>query len=107
MRLVRSGAAIVARALEGSKMHVSVVFPVPTETEFFDVMVRESGSATRAAGPRQHADEVANAIARTIAHPIPEVCPYRKARGLVLLNAIAPGVCDRFVKRFGREPVAP
>ena len=91
--------------LTGSDIHVSVVFPVSTETEFADVMARESGETTEARGPRQHADEVADAIARTMTRPVPEVYPYRKARGLVLLNAVAPGVCDRFVKTFGRKPL--
>jgi short-subunit dehydrogenase len=88
----------------GSGIHVSVVFPISTETEFFDVMTRQSGFATRAAGPRQSADEVADAIVRAIARPVPEIYPYRWARGLGILNAIAPGVCDRLVKRWGRKP---
>ena len=91
--------------LVGSNIHVSVVFPISTETEFFDVMARESISTTPALGSRQTVDQVADAIARAIAYPVPEVYPYRMARGLVLLNAIAPGVCDRFVKRFGRRPL--
>ena len=91
--------------LVGSGIHMSVVFPVSTDTEFIDVMQKESGTASRASGPRQTAEDVADAIARAIAHPTPEVYPYAKARGLVLLNAIAPGYCDRFVKRFGRQRV--
>ena len=91
--------------LVGSQIHVSVVFPISTQTEFFDVMAHESVSTTPALGSRQTADEVADAIARAIAHPVPEVYPYRMARGLVLLNAIAPGLCDRFVKRYGRKSV--
>ena len=40
--------------LLGTGIHVSVVYPVSTETEFFDVMSRETGTAvTRAFGPRQ------------------------------------------------------
>jgi short-subunit dehydrogenase len=89
----------------GSDIHVSVVLPVSTDTEFTEVMEKESGTASRARGPRQTAEEVADAIARAIAHPTPEVYPYRKARGLALLNAIAPGFCDRFVQRFGRQRV--
>jgi short-subunit dehydrogenase len=88
--------------LSGSNIHVSVVFPVSTDTEFVDVMQKESGSASRANGPRQTAEQVAESIARAIAHPTPEIYPYRTARGLVLLNAVAPGFCDRFVTRFGR-----
>ena len=89
----------------GSDIHVSVVYPVSTDTEFFDVMTAQTGAPVeRAFGPRQRVEEVADAIARAIAHPIPEVYPYRKARALVVLNAIAPGLCDRLVKRFGRNP---
>ena len=92
--------------LTGSGIHVSVVLPVSTDTEFIEVMEKESGTASRANGPRQTAEDVADAIAAAIARPTPEVYPYRKARGLVLLNAIAPGYCDRFVKRFGRQRVS-
>lgn len=91
--------------LVGTGIHLSVVFPVSTDTEFIEVMQQESGTASRAIGPQQTAEDVAGAIARAITHPAPEVYPYRKARGLVLLNAIAPGYCDRFVKRFGRQRV--
>jgi NADP-dependent 3-hydroxy acid dehydrogenase YdfG len=92
--------------LVGTGIHVTVVCPVSTETEFFEVMVRESGHATRAAGPRQSADQVAEAIAWAIERPVPEVYPLKIARGLAILNAIAPGFCDRLVKRWGRKPVA-
>ena len=90
--------------LNGSPIHVSVVFPVSTETEFFDVMTRETGAhVERAYGPRQSASRVADAIARTIAHPAPEVYPHALSRGLVWLNALAPGICDRFVRKYGRK----
>jgi short-subunit dehydrogenase len=82
-----------------------VVFPVSTDTEFVEVMQKESGSASRANGPRQTAEQVAESIARGIAHPTPEIYPYRTARGLALLNAVAPGFCDRFVSRFDRVRV--
>ncbi len=91
--------------LLGSNVHVSVVFPVSTDTEFFDVMSRETGTTiTRAFGPRQSVATVADAIARAIERPVPEVYPHAKSRALVILNALAPGVCDRIVKRFGRKP---
>lgn len=89
----------------GSDIHVSLVFPVSTDTEFFDVMEHESGSpVTRSRGPSQSAETVADAIAGVIAHPVAEVYPYRKSRGLVWLNAIAPAYCDRMMKKFGRKP---
>jgi short-subunit dehydrogenase len=106
-KFAQVGLAECLRAeLHGSDVHVSVVFPISTETEFFDVMTRESGAITRALGPRQTPEAVADAIARAIARPVPEIYPFRKARGLALLNAIAPGLCDRLVQKWGRKPVA-
>lgn len=90
--------------LSGTGIHTSIVFPVSTETEFFEVTTRTSGFVAQAHGPRQQASDVAEAIAHALDHPVPEVFPYRWSRGLVLLNAIAPGVCDRLVKRWGRKP---
>jgi short-subunit dehydrogenase len=105
-KFAQVGLAECLRAeLAGSKIHVSVVLPVSTDTEFLTVMQETCGAASRARGPRQTAEQVADAIALGIARPAPEIYPYRKARGLVLLSAIAPGFCDRFVKRFGREDV--
>ena len=92
--------------LYGSNIHVSVVCPVSTATEFAEVMVRHTGSdVSRSLGPAQGVDEVADAIARAIERPIPEVYPYLKSRGLVLLNAIAPGFTDKIVQKFGRKPI--
>jgi short-subunit dehydrogenase len=91
--------------LAGTGIHLSVVFPVSTDTEFFDVMVGETGAPVeRAFGPRQHVDTVAAAIARAIERPVAEVYPHAWSRGLVIFNAVAPGLCDRFVQRFGRKP---
>jgi short-subunit dehydrogenase len=92
--------------VQGSGISVSVVFPVSTDTEFFDVMSQATGTLVmRANGPRQDVSVVANAIARAIEHPVPEVYPYFNSRFLVMLNAVAPGFTDRIVKRFGRKPV--
>ena len=91
--------------LHGSNIHVSVVCPVSTATEFTDVMTRETGAgASESLGPAQSAEQVAEAIARAIDNPVPEVYPYFKSRGLVLLNAIAPGFTDKIVQKFGRKP---
>jgi len=90
----------------GSNIRVTVVYPVSTDTEFFDVMSHETGVAvTRGGGPRQSVEVVADAIAHAIDRPTPEVYPYFKSRFLVVLNAIAPGVTDLIVQRFGRKPV--
>ncbi len=106
-KFAQVGMAECLRAeVAGSGIHVSVVYPVSTDTEFFEVMSRETGVAVeRAFGPRQHVDDVARAIARVIEHPVPEVFPYPKSRALVWLNAVAPGWCDRVVKKFGRKPL--
>jgi short-subunit dehydrogenase len=105
-KFAQVGLAECMRAeLRGSGIHVSVVFPISTETEFFAVMTKRSGFATRAGGPRQSAADVAEAIARGLRNPTPEIYPFRGARGLVLLNAIAPGLTDRIVKRWGRKPL--
>ena len=90
----------------GSSIHVSVVYPISTPTEFVEVMIRETGSdVSRSLGPGQSVDEVAEAVARAIERPVPEIYPYFKSRGLVLLNALAPGLTDRVVQRFGRKPI--
>ena len=92
--------------LAGSDIHVSVVCPVSTPTEFVEVMIRETGGdISQSLGPKQAAEEVAEAVARAIDRPVAEVYPYFTSRGLVLLNAIAPGFTDRFVQKFGRKPV--
>jgi NADP-dependent 3-hydroxy acid dehydrogenase YdfG len=105
-KFAQVGLAECLRAeLVDAGIHVSIVYPISTDTEFFEVMTRHSGFATRARGPRQSAEKVADAIARTIERPAPEVYPLRKARALALLNALAPGLCDRIVKRWGRKPI--
>jgi len=106
-KFAQVGLAECLRAeLVGTGIHVTVVYPISTQTEFHDVMVRESGYATRARGPRQPAERVADAIARAIEHPVPEVYPFRVSKALAVINAIAPGFCDRVVKRWGRKPIA-
>ena len=91
--------------LVGTGIHVTVVYPISTATEFHQVMVRESGFATRASGPRQSADRVAEAVARAIERPVPEVYPFRLSKVLAVINSIAPGLADRIVKRWGRTPI--
>lgn len=91
--------------LRGSGIHVTVVYPISTRTEFSDVMTRSSGFATRSDGPKQDAAAVADAIARAIAAPAAEVFPFRTARLLGIVNALAPRFTDRLVQRWGRKPV--
>jgi len=104
-KFAQIGMAECLRAeLYGSDIHVSVLCPISTPTEFTEVMTRETGNdVTGALGPTQSVEEVADAVARAIEKPVPEIYPYFKSRGLVLLNAIAPGLTDRIVQKFGRK----
>jgi short-subunit dehydrogenase len=106
-KFAQVGLAECLRAeLAGTGIHVSVVYPVSTDSEFFDVMSRETGTeVTKAFGPRQSVEQVAEAIARGIDRPVPEIYPHFKSRALVILNSLAPGFTDRLVKQFGRKPV--
>src|SRR5438132_14136913 len=106
-KFAQVGLAECLRAeVAGSRIHVSVVYPVSTDTEFFDVMTRHTGvEVARAFGPRQNVQTVADAIARAIDRPTAEVYPYFGSRFLVVMNAIAPGFTDRIVRRFGRRPL--
>ena len=66
-------------------------------------MKRDYGYAADGAGPRQTVEDVADAVARCIVHPTPEVYPYRKARWFKLGAAIAPALADRVMKRYDRR----
>ncbi len=77
-------------------IYVSVVCPVVTDTEFFEVVARRSsGRRPRYPGPVQTADHVARCIVRCIRRPRPEVFPFRLARVYTVLGAISPRLADR------------
>ena len=106
-KFAQVGLAECLRAeVAGSNIHVTLVFPVSTKTEFSGVMMSESGPITRARGPRQPVTAVADAIAKAIERPVPEVYPWAAARGLAVINSLTPGLCDWLVRRWGRKPVA-
>jgi short-subunit dehydrogenase len=87
----------------GSGIHVSVVFPVSTETEFRAAMARDYGHAVAGLGPRQSVDAVARAMVACVRKPRAEVYPHRGARALTVINALAPAFADRIVARYGRR----
>jgi short-subunit dehydrogenase len=87
----------------GTAIHVSTVYPVSTETEFRHAMERDYGHSVSGLGPRQSVDDVARALVACIRRPTPEVFPHRLSRALGVLNAIAPAVTDRIVRRYGRR----
>lgn len=91
--------------LAASGIHVSTVFPVSTETEFRSAMQRDYGHFVEGLGPRQSVDDVAEAMVECIRRPRAEVYPHARSRALPILNAIAPGLTDRLVRRYGRNRV--
>jgi short-subunit dehydrogenase len=89
--------------LRGSGIHVSLVCPVSTDTEFREVELRDFGRAVTGVGPKQTAAQVAEAIVACLERPRAEVYPHRLSRALVVLNAIAPGFTDQIVQKYGRR----
>lgn len=87
----------------GSNIHVSVVFPVSTETEFRHAMARDFGHSISGLGPKQPVAAVASAIVDCIRRPRPEVYPHRMSKALAVINAVAPGFTDRLVRKYGRR----
>jgi short-subunit dehydrogenase len=90
----------------GGPIHVSVVYPISTDTEFRDAMARDYGHSVEGAGPRQSVDAVARAVVRCVRRPRPDVYPYRLSQALSILNVTAPRLADRIVRRFGRRSLA-
>ena len=88
--------------LRGSGIHVSLVYPIYTLTEFHQAETRRM--TMRRAGPTQSAETVARAILRCVRRPRPEVYPYRPARLLASLSALFPGLVDRVMDRALAAP---
>jgi short-subunit dehydrogenase len=87
----------------GTPIAVSVVFPVSTETEFRSAMRRDYGHSVSGLGPKQSVDDVARAIVACVRKPRPEVYPHAKSRALTIVNAVAPGLTDKVVRKYGRR----
>lgn len=105
-KFAQVGLAESVRALlSDTPIRVSLVYPISTETEFFGVMTEHSGFSTRAAGPKQSPEEVAEAIVSAIGKPVAEIYPKRIAKVLAVLGTVAPRFADQLVKRWGRKPV--
>jgi short-subunit dehydrogenase len=78
-------------------IRVSIVCPVSTTTEFFEVAGARSPMKFTAAGPTFSPEQVAATIVQCVRRPRPEVMIYRPARFLVVLNALAPRLVDRIL----------
>lgn len=105
-KAAQAGLAESLRAeFAGTPIHVSCVYPISTATEFVDAMDRDYGHRISGLGPKQSVDDVARAVVACVRRPRPEVYPHALSRGLTVLNALAPGLTDRFVRRYGRDRV--
>jgi NAD(P)-dependent dehydrogenase (short-subunit alcohol dehydrogenase family) len=105
-KAAQAGLAESLRAeFAGSSIHVTSVYPISTPTEFIDAMARDFGHRISGLGPKQSVDDVARAIVNCIRRPRPEVYPKPISRGLTILNALAPGFTDWFVRKYGRRRV--
>lgn len=84
-------------------IRVSVVCPVSTTTEFFEVAGARSPLQFTPAGPTYSAEQVAAAILRCVRRPRPEVFVYPPSRVLVVMNALAPRLVDRILRAYWRK----
>jgi short-subunit dehydrogenase len=89
--------------LVATDIHVTVVYPVSTETEYRAAMERDYGQSISGLGPRQPVEHVAASIVQCIKRPRAELYPHRKSRALSVLNVVAPAFTDRLVQKYGRK----
>jgi short-subunit dehydrogenase len=89
--------------LHNSNIHVSIINPAATRTEFGDV-IRKGDATTsyRSMGPSQSAEQVAASIVRCIERPKIEVYPFWAGRLIACINAIAPSIVDAVILRSAR-----
>jgi uncharacterized protein len=87
----------------GSGISISAVYPISTETEFRTAMTRDYGHSVAGLGPKQSADDVARAVVACVRRPQAEVYPHKLSKLLAIANAVAPGISDRLVRKYGRR----
>jgi len=93
--------------MRGSGIHVSIINPAATRTEFGDAI--RHGDVTekfRTLGHVQSAEVVAQSIVRCIQKPKAEVYPYGLSRALVWVNAFTPTLVDKVMTLFYRERIS-
>lgn len=89
--------------LASTGIRVTLVCPVSTLTEFFEVAARRSPLAFQPMGPTYTADEVAAKILSCLRRPRPERMVFAPARVMVILNAVSPRFTDWLLTRVGRR----
>jgi short-subunit dehydrogenase len=89
--------------LRGTGIHVSLVYPTYTESEFHSALRRADVQGDYApVGRVQTSEEVAEAIVRCIRKPRIEVYPYSPSRFIVWISALMPALVDRVIVRAFR-----
>jgi short-subunit dehydrogenase len=94
----------VRAELAGTGIHVTMVYPISTETEFRRAMAREWGQEVAGTGPRQTPDRVAASMVKALRRPRADVYPFRGSRLVAVASALVPGLADRISARFSRKP---
>ncbi|MBI2117137.1 MAG: SDR family oxidoreductase [candidate division NC10 bacterium] len=84
-------------------IHVSVICPVSTMTEFFEVAAARSPLKFDPTGPTYTAEQVAEVIVRCARRPRTEVILYPPARLMVILNAVSPWLMDRVLATYWKK----
>jgi len=89
--------------LADAGIDVSVICPVSTMTEFFEIAAARSPVKADPVGPIYSAERVAELILRCARRPRPELIVYRPARLMVILNAISPRLLDRVLATYWKR----
>jgi short-subunit dehydrogenase len=92
--------------LKSSRIAVTSVHPVGTETEFFDLAGKMGSSTVPPPGKgevRQTAATVARKMAAAIARPRPELWPLAPARIGISLATLVPGIVDWTLRSYRKS----
>jgi short-subunit dehydrogenase len=91
--------------LKPSRIAVTSVHPIGTQTDFFTTAADVSGRRipSRTGAKRQSAEHVARCIVKTIQNPKREVWPFAPARWALAINALFPGIGDRLMSTHRRD----
>lgn len=94
----------VRAELAGTGIHVTMVYPISTETPFREAVAKEWQMEVSGAGPRQSVETVAGAMVRALRRPRADVYPMRATRLIPAGAALFPGLADWVSTRFSRTP---
>jgi len=94
----------VRAELAGTGVHVTMVYPISTETEFRTAMRQAWGQDVAGVGPQQTPEQVADAMVRCLHRPRADLYPFRGSRLVAVAAALLPGLADRVSSRFSRKP---